>query len=138
MSREPEATSMSFDVLAAGWELWNREQRMVILTYRPDIFDSESFPAPCLPTIHIRKGTQSRHPGRDDPDPEDPWYVTLYLEPEIEGPRQQYDSKAEARDGALELAEQFATGEIDYRGIYQVPRPKYFEKLDELTGQTDE
>ncbi|MFT4923284.1 MAG: hypothetical protein ACI8XM_002510, partial [Haloarculaceae archaeon] len=35
--------------------------------------------------------------------------------------------------GATDLAQRFADGDVDYRGLYQVPRPEYFEKLDELT-----
>lgn len=126
---------MSFDGLPAGWEVWNREQRAVILTFRPDIFDSEAYPAPCLPTIHIRKGTPSRRPGRNTPDPDASWYVTLYLEPEVSGARERYESKDDARVAAIELAAEFAAGEVDYRSLYQVPREAYFEKLDDLTGR---
>jgi hypothetical protein len=42
-----------------------------------------------------------------------------------------------AEAGAADLAERFAGGEVDYRGLYQVPREGYFEKLDELTGRAD-
>jgi hypothetical protein len=125
---------MSFEGLAAGWEVWNREQRAVILTYRPDVFDSEEFPAPCLPTIHVRKGARSRRPGRNVPDPDAPWYVTLYLEPEVSGSRERYDTRDAAREAAIDLAGAFAAGEVDYRSLYQVPRPDYLDRLDELTG----
>jgi len=135
MVGEREVGDMSFEGLATGWEVWNREQRAVILTFRPDVFDSEAYPAPCLPTIHVRKGTPSRRPGRNTPDPDAPWYVTLYLEPEVSGHRERYETKAAAQSAAVDLAAEFAAGEIDYRALYQVPRPAYLDRLDELTGR---
>jgi len=128
---------MEFDDLAAGWEVWNAERTKVVLTYRPDVFDSDQFPAPCLPTIHVTKGKRGRRPGRDVPSPEDPWYVTLYLEPDVAGEKREYDSRERARDGAVALAAAFATGEIDYRSLYQVPRPAYLDRLDDLTGREE-
>ena len=117
-----------------GWVVWSDETTKVVLVFRPDVFDTAEFPPPCLPTLYVTKGQRSRRPGRDNPDPEDSWYVTLYLEPEIEGPTREYDGRAAATDGAADLAGQFAEGEIDYRSLYQVPRPEYLDELDELTG----
>lgn len=128
---------MEFESLPAGWEIWTQESTKVVLTYRPDVFDSDAFPAACLPTIHLTKGTRSRRPGRNTPDPEDPWYVRLYLEPEVSGDRTKYDDSGTARDEALALAEAFGAGAVDYRGLYQVPRPEYLDRLDELTGGED-
>jgi hypothetical protein len=125
---------MSFDAVADGWEVWNAESTKVVLTYRPDVFDTDAFPAPCLPTIYVTKGRRGRRPGRDRPDPDDPWYVTLYLEPEVTGEEREYDSREAARDGAADLAAAFAAGEVDYRSLYQVPRPDYLARLDKLTG----
>lgn len=125
---------MVSDELPAGWEVWSEERRKVVLAYRPDVFNTADFPAACLPTIYVTKGRRSRRPGRNDPDPEDPWYVTLFLEPEIEGPTDEYDTRDGATAGAADLARQFADGAVDYRALYQVPRPGYFEKLDDLTG----
>lgn len=125
---------MEFETLPEGWVTWNQESTKVVLTYRPDVFDSEAFPAACLPTIHLTKGKRDRRPGRNAPDPEDPWYVTLFLEPDVSGDRRVYDSSAAAREGALELAMAFARGDVDYRSLYQVPRGAYLDRLDELTG----
>jgi hypothetical protein len=127
---------MSDDGLPEGWIRWHEEPTKVVLAYRPDVFDSSDFPAPCLPTIHATKGKRSRRPGRDTPDPEDPWYVTLYLEPDVSRDTEQFGSRAEAVEGTEELARAFAAGELDYRGLYQVPREDYFDRLDELTGRT--
>lgn len=125
-------SSMSFDDLAEGWELWNEEKHKLVFTYRPDVFNSSDFPAPCLPTIHVTKGRRSRRPGRNTPDPDDSWYVQLYLEPDVTDEKRSCESRERARAIALEVADQFVAGAIDYRELYQVPRPAYFDRLDEL------
>jgi hypothetical protein len=126
---------MTLDRLPEGWVVWSDEATKIVLSFRPDVFDTAAFPPPCLPTIYVTKGRRSRRPGRNDPEPEDPWYVTLYLEPEVERPAERYDSRDGATAGAAEVARRFAEGEVDYRGLYQVPRPEYLDKLDELTGR---
>jgi len=45
------------------------------------------------------------------------------------------DDREEATAAARELAARFSAGEVDYRGLYQVPRPDYLDRLDELTGR---
>lgn len=125
---------MEFPGLAPGWEVWSVESTKAVLAYRPDVFDSHEFPSECLPTIYLTKGQRSRRPGRDVPSPDDPWYVTLYLEPDVSHEQRSYDTQEAAIDGVLERSTAFVDGEIDYRELYQVPRPDYFEKLDELTG----
>jgi hypothetical protein len=125
---------MGLDELADDWVVWNEGTRKVVLAYRPDVFDTQAFPPACLPTIYLTKGKRRRRPG-DRTRPDDPWYVTLYLEPDVDRDADRFDSREAAVDGAVALARQFADGEIDYRGLYQVPRPAYFERLDELTGR---
>lgn len=127
--------SMDFDDLTDGWEVWNVERTKAVLTYRPDVFDSVEYPAPCMPTIYVTKGPRNRRPGRNVSAPDDPWYVTLYLEPDVNRERKRYETRAAARDGAVDLAGRFDHGEIDYRSLYQVPRPAYLDRLDELTGR---
>ena len=125
-----------FDALPESWTIWNESADQCILVFRPDVFDSHEFPAPCLPTLYLTHGRRSRRPGSElDPDPTDPWFVTLFLEPEVNRDADQYGSRTDAIDGAIELAERFTDGAIDYRALYQVPREDYFEKLDELTGE---
>ncbi len=123
---------MSFEGLADGWVVWNEEQYKAVLTYRPDVFNSEDFPAACLPTIHLTKGRRGRRPGRNTPDPDDDWYVTLYLEPDVSCDEQSHEVRERAREAAIELAEQFASGKVDYRSAYQIPRPEYLDQLDNL------
>ena len=127
---------MTFDSLPVGWTVWNDEPvERGILAYRPDVFDASEFPAPCMPTIFVTD--KPRHSRRLAPyDSADRWSVVLFLEPEIEGPTERYDSREAAVEGAVELAQRFADGEIDYRGLYQVPREEYFDELDELTGRS--
>ena len=129
---------MTLDALPAGWQVWNEEHEgRAILAYRPDVFDTQQFPAPCLPTIYVSNGSRRRRPGASQIDT-DTWHVSLLLEPDVEGLVRRFDSRDEAIDGAVTLAGEFAGGEVDYRGLYQVPREDYFEKLDELTGRSAE
>lgn len=124
-----------FDGLSTGWTVWNETTERCVLVYRPDVFDTQEFPAPCLPTMYLTHGRRSRRPGSElDPSADDPWYVTLFLEPEVERDPERFETREEAVSGALDLAERFANGDIDYRGLYQVPREDYFAKLDKLTG----
>lgn len=126
---------MGLDDLPAGWDVWSDEASKLVLAYRPDVFNSSSFPAACMPTIYLTKGKRDRRPGRDRPAPDASWYVTLFLEPDVSRDEETYDDRAAAIEGATALASAFAAGDIDYRSLYQVPRPDYFERLDELTGR---
>ena len=124
---------MNAAVVPEGWVVWTESEQKIVLAYRPDIFDSESFPAPCLPTLYLTQGKQRRQPG-DQTRPEDPWYVTLFLEPEIHRDRERFETREAAVEGMVALAEQFVGGDIAYRDLYQVPRKAYLDELDDLTG----
>lgn len=121
--------------LPESWTVWSEQQHKIVVVYRPDVFDSQAFPAPCLPTIYLTKGRRGRRPGTDRPHPDDPWYATLSLEPDVTDEREQFEDKAAALDGVVDIAAAFAAGDIDYRALYQVPRPEYLDRLDELTGR---
>lgn len=116
-----------------GWRLWNEESERVILAYRPDVFDGGSIPAPCLPTVYVTRGQRTRRPGSQRTEA-NTWFVTLFLEPDVQYDTERFETRSAAIDGASELAARFGAGKIDYRELYQVPRPEYFETLDELTG----
>ncbi|MFB6130903.1 MAG: DUF5820 family protein [Salinigranum sp.] len=125
---------MSFDSLPDGWTVWNDEPGgKGILAYRPDVFDTQAFPAPCLPTIFVTNGPLRRRPGARTRDAT--WRVVLYLEPDVRGPVETYDSREGAVEGAVDLARRFAEGELDYRSLYQLPREGYLDELDGLTGR---
>ncbi len=125
---------MPLEDVPTGWVVWHEEPTKLVLAYRPDVFDSDAYPAPCLPTIYATKGKRDRRPGRNVPDPDDPWYVTLYLEPDVARDTDAYDSREAAATGIRELARAFHAGELDYRTLYQVPREAYLDRLDEVTG----
>ncbi|WP_299262295.1 DUF5820 family protein [Halorientalis sp.] len=126
---------MDFADLATGWEVWTQGETRCVLAYRPDIFDSSDFPAPCLPTIYLTKGQRGRRPGRHQPAPGDPWHVTLYLEPEIEVDSARYDDQEAAVDGVRDLATRFVDGEFDLRSVYQLPRETYLDELESLVAR---
>lgn len=125
---------MDLSALTDDWTVWNQTEEKLILAYRPDVFDTEGFPAPCLPTIYLTRGRRTRRPGADRTGQD--WYVTLYLEPEVERDADSYEARDAAVDGAVQLANRFADGELDYRSLYQVPREAYLDELDDLTGRT--
>ena len=115
--------------------MWNDEpDGRAILVFRPDVFDAEAFPAPCLPTIHVSNGSRRRRPGAARIEA-DEWHAVLLLEPEIEAAVERRDDREAACAAARDLAARFAGGDVDYRDRYQVPREAYFERLDELTGR---
>lgn len=124
---------MDLTDLPEEWTVWNEEHEgRVILAFRPDVFDSQAFPAPCMPTIYVTNGSRRQRPGVSRIET-DTWYATLLLEPEVEGPTEAFDSRDAAVDGAVDVARRFAAGDVDYRDLYQVPREEYLDELDELT-----
>jgi len=124
---------MDLGALAEDWTVWNQTETKLILAYRPDVFDSENFPAPCLPTIYLTRGKRTRRPGADRTGED--WHVTLFLEPEVDHEAESYPDRDDAVDAAVTLANRFAAGEFDYRPLYQVPRDAYLDELDALTGR---
>jgi len=127
---------MDETALGDGWRVWNAEDDRVVLAYRPDVFDGGEFPAPCLPTLYVTRGRRTRRPeGNRNLPPDAPWMVTLYLEPEVSREPDAHDGFAAARSAAEALTRRFAAGDVDYRSLYQVPRERYLETLDELTGR---
>jgi len=126
---------MELDGLSEDWTVWNKTETELVLAYRPDVFDSEQFPAPCLPTIYLTRGKRTRRPGADRTGED--WYVRLYLEPEVDRDAETAPDRDDAVEVAVDLANRFAAGEIDYRGLYQVPREAYLDELDSLTGEPE-
>jgi hypothetical protein len=120
-----------------GWTRWSDEPDRTVFVYRPDVFDSQAFPAACIPTIYLSDGPhRNRRPEqRRTGFRSREWYVTLYLEPEVVLAEERYDERSGALEGSATLARRFAAGELDYRSAYQVPREAYLDRLDELTGR---
>lgn len=128
----------TFDDLPAGWEVWSdQSDGRAVLVYRPDVFDTDAFPPECLPTMYLTNGPKRRTRPRSATDRRrrDTWHVTLYLEPEVEFPEAPtFDSREAAVDGTVALAREFARGDLDLRGCYQVPREAYLDRLEELVA----
>ncbi|PSQ43695.1 hypothetical protein BRD17_05685 [Halobacteriales archaeon SW_7_68_16] len=122
--------------LPDGWTVWSDAADRTVLVYRPDVFDGEGFPAPCLPTIDVARGRRGRRPGPDRTEA-DTWFVRLYLEPDVEvGEPDRFEDREAALDAAVALADRFVAGTIDHRAAYQVPREAYLDELDRLLGDT--
>lgn len=129
-----------FGDLHDDWRVWNEAaDGSAILVYRPDVFDTQQYPAPCLPTIHLAQRPPNERKRRAGSNPEG-WFVSLTLEPEVRAKAEDahFDSRTEAVAGAMELAERFARGDVDYHGAYQIPREAYLDALDDLTGDARE
>ena len=124
---------MGLDALAEDWTVWTESEEKLVLAYRPDVFDSHAFPAPCLPTIYLTRGKRTRRPGTGRLG--DDWFVTLYLEPEVDADTERFEDRESAVSEAVDLANRFASGAFDYRALYQVPREDYLDELDDLTGR---
>lgn len=127
---------MDTEEFPVGWEHWSDEPDRQVFVYRPDVFDSEGFPAPCMPTLYLSNGPhRNRRPEQRHGVPSESWYLTLYLEPDVVLAEERYDDREHARSGMEGLARRFAAGELEYRRAYQVPREDYIDRLDELTGR---
>ena len=129
----------AFADLPESWVVWSDEDDgRSVLVYRPDVFDADEFPPACLPTLYLTQGRRSRRPKTNPNDRvgDRDWYVTLYLEPDVSlDETHRFTSREAALECAVELARAFDDGEIEYRELYQVPRERYFDRLDELTGR---
>jgi hypothetical protein len=128
----PDAGEPDGDAFGEGWRLWTEEPNgRAIVVYRPDVFDGDRFPAPCMPTVYLTNGSRRARPGAGERRT-DEWHVTLFLEPEVEVESTTFENRAAALDGVADVTERFAAGEVDYRGAYQVPREAYLDELDGL------
>jgi hypothetical protein len=124
-----------YESLPTAWTVWSDESGgRVVFVYRPDVFDTQSFPAPCLPTLYVTPGRHSKRRPEPNSTTSDTWFVTLSLEPEVVATERAFDDRASALEEATALASAFDAGEYDYRECYQVPREAYLDRLDELTG----
>lgn len=124
------------ETMPAGWERWNEEREgRVVLVYRPDVFDANTFDPACLPTITVAPGRSPNRP----PTPKetaDGWHVVLYLEPDVRvaSVDATTNDRAAAIEMAVDIAKRFNEGAINYRDAYQQPRAAYLDRLDALTG----
>ncbi|MFB6196746.1 MAG: DUF5820 family protein, partial [Halobacteriaceae archaeon] len=66
-----------------GWVIWNDEPERLILAFKPDVFNSSDFPAPCLPTIQVSQSDPDQRRSRSVASGDGSWHVVCHLEPEI-------------------------------------------------------
>ncbi len=129
---------MALEGLPESWTVWNHvEGDRLILAYRPDVFDGSEFPPACLPTLYVREGEQDLRRAGERPTPATAgsWTVTLFLEPEVSASFGSYDTWAAAVERATDVATDFDGGGVDVRGLYQLPREGYLDRLERLTGR---
>lgn len=118
-----------------GWVRWATEDDgSGVLVYRPDVFDGDAHPAPCLPTISLSRGSRSRTPGVHPTTAAGAWTVSFTLEPGVAITHETHADRTEAYAAVESLMRRFVAGEIDYRAAYDDPRPPYLSTLDELCG----
>lgn len=121
--------------LPDGWTRWHAgADGTLVLAFRPDVFDAQEFPAPCLPTISVKRARVRGPRGRPTvrPGGERDWEVHLWLEPDVPVERASRGTREEAVATALELARAFVAGEVAYREAYAEPRVAYLDALDAI------
>lgn len=122
--------------LPRGWTTWHGGvDDILVLTFRPDIFDGSAYPAPCLPTLAVKPERSRGRRGRPRSSRSGgTWCAELTIEPNVTLGRRTAPDRATAIDRGIELAEQFVCGSIDLREAYPEPREAYLEKVEELVG----
>lgn len=123
--------------LPEGWQVWNEEPGgQVVLVFRPDVFEGESFPEECLPTLHVSPRSPDGPPRRRGGSA---WHVALYLEPtvRVRSRDETHPDRETALAAAVEVAAAFSRGDVDPAAVYQLPREEYLAELDALTGDGD-
>ena len=104
----------------------------MIWTFRPDVFDGQSVPAECLPTLTVKRARRRGPRGRPTIGANSRWTVELRLEPEVVIERTVFDDRADAMDRGEVLARRFSADDLDWQEAYQVPRDRYIDLLSEL------
>jgi hypothetical protein len=125
-------TAADRDAIPDDWTLWSVDDSRLILAYRPDIFDGSDTDPACMPMIYLSRGRRSKRPeGNRNLPPDAPWVIRLHLEPDVTASPRYVEDRADAVSECISLTRAFIDGEIDYRALYQVPRERYLDRLDE-------
>lgn len=117
--------------LPDGWVVWSEDDGLVVC-YRPDIFNGDDYPRPCLPLVTVTEADRGTAGGRDG------WRVTFHVEADVPARRLRnfvagYD---EAVDYVVEIARGFNEGVHDPAEFYAEGdvRDEYVARLREETG----
>jgi hypothetical protein len=117
--------------LPDGWYVWSEDDGLVVC-YKPEIFDADQYPRPCLPLVTVTEADRGTVGGRDG------WRVTFHVEADVPA----YDLRKvvlgydEAIDYVVEITRKFSRGEYDIAGFYAEgdARAEYVARLEEETG----
>jgi hypothetical protein len=138
VSEDPSSEDGGIEERLPGkWVVWNDEAGgPATWVFEPTVFDAETFPAACIPTIHVtNRQSDRRPPGRGSGS----WRAKLTLEPEIEVDRSDAcPTRTVALERARDLARRFSAGKYDVRGAYNDPsdRELYLERLSQAIEGT--
>jgi hypothetical protein len=117
--------------LPEGWYVWSDEDGLVAC-YKPDVFDADKYPRPCLPLITVTEASRGTASGRDG------WRVSLHIEADVpaRGVRRTAPDYETALDHAVAVARDFAAGEYDIAGFYAEGdvREEYVARLEDEVG----
>ena len=116
--------------LPEGWVVWSEDDGLVVC-YKPDVFNGDEYPRPCLPLITVTKADRGTVGGREG------WRVTFHIEADVPA----YDLRKvvigydEAIDYVVEIATNFNAGEYDFAEFYAEgdARDEYVARLEEET-----
>lgn len=123
------------DDLPDAWDVWSAEPHgRVVLAFRPDMFDAERFPEPCLPTIYISPERDRRTLPADATTRR--WRVELRLEPDVLIADRRSDDWNGAVVAATDLARAFLAGEFSLRTAYHDPPAAYLDALEDLIDES--
>ncbi|MDY6780671.1 MAG: DUF5820 family protein [Halobacteria archaeon] len=129
MERDLETTYMGRD-LPDGWVVWSDEDGVVIC-YKPDVFNADEYPRPCLPLVTVTKADSGTVGGREG------WRVTFHMEADVKSYelQQVVIGYEDAVDYMIEVAEDFSAGEYDLRDFYAEGdvREEYVRRVERET-----
>jgi len=99
--------------LPDGWVVWSEEDGLVVC-YKPEVFDANQYPRPCLPLLPVTKADTGTVGGREG------WRVLFHIEADVPGRslEQVHIDYGEAIDYVIEVAQRFSSGEYDFGGFY--------------------
>jgi len=118
--------------LPEGWVVWSEEGGLVVC-YKPDVFDANRYPRPCLPLITVTKADTGTVGGREG------WRVSFHIEADV--PARNLESVhvdyGDAVDYVVEIARRFVDGGYDFAEFYAEGdvRDEYVARLEREVGE---
>ncbi|MDZ7688560.1 MAG: DUF5820 family protein [Halobacteriales archaeon] len=116
--------------LPEGWVVWSEDDGLVVC-YKPDVFDGDDYPCPCLPLITVTKADRGTVGGREG------WHVTFHVEADVPAHslRKTVAGYDEAVDYVVKTATKFNEGVYDPAEFYAEGdvREEYVARLREET-----